>query len=172
MKNFKITISKPALGDKKDLVFILKITWLHTYPCRKLNITKKDILTKNFDSPKKLLAWRKAIKESGKKLIYICVAKHNKKIIGFCKASKGKNYNKIDVLYVLPEYHGMGVGKRLLGSCLKWLGRSKKIQLTVASHNKNAIKFYEKQGFIINGEVKKKRLINGKIMPENYMVLI
>ena len=107
----KVIIADSAPGDEKGLVFVLKTTWLATYPNKEHGITKEDILTKDFNSEKKISAWEDTIKNSGKKSKYICVAKYNDKIVGFCLASKKKGLNELDVLYVLPEYQRMGIGK-------------------------------------------------------------
>jgi ribosomal protein S18 acetylase RimI-like enzyme len=171
-KNYTdIIITNSSLGDEKDLVRVLKTTWLATYPSKELGITKKDILTKDFDSDKKISAWRKTIKTSGKKSEYLCVAKDNNKVVGFCLVLKKKRFNELDVLYILPEYQKIGLGKKLVDRSIGWLGRNKKIFLNVAAHNKNAIGFYEKYGFVKIGKISKKRLINGKVMPEIKMVL-
>ena len=167
----EIIIADSTLGDEKDLVHILKTTWLATYPSKEIGITKEDILSKDFDSEKKVSAWRETIKVSGKKSKYVCVAKDKDKIVGFCKASKKKGFNELDVLYILPEYQGMGIGRKLLDRAVDWLGRKKKIFLKVAAHNKNAIGFYEKYGFVKTGLIKRDRLVNGKVMPEAEMAL-
>ena len=46
---------------KKYIVFVLKTTWLATYPNKKYGITKEDILSKDFDSEKKISAWQDTI---------------------------------------------------------------------------------------------------------------
>jgi putative (di)nucleoside polyphosphate hydrolase len=166
-----IIIADSTLGDEKGLVFVLKTTWLATYPDIEHGITKEDILTKDFTSEKKISAWRDTIKNSGKKSKYICVAKHNNKVVGFCSASKKKKFNELGVLYILPEYQRMGIGRKLMDRAVDWLGRKKKIFLKVASYNKNAISFYERYGFIKTGATSRDRLINGKVMPETEMAL-
>lgn len=167
----EIVVLDSVLGDEKDIVFILKTTWLTTYPNKEHGITMEDILSKDFDSEKKISAWRDTIKNSGKKSKYICVAKHNNKVVGFCLASKNKKINELGVLYILPEYQRMGIGRKLTDRAVDWLGRKKKIFLKVASYNQNAIAFYEKYGFVKTGVTSKNRLINGKVMPETEMVL-
>jgi len=170
-KNIDINIADSTLGDEKDLVFVLKTTWLATYPNKEHGITKGDILTKDFDSEKKISTWRDTIKNSGKKSKYICVAKHNNKVVGFCLASKKKGLNELGVLYILPDYQRMGIGIKLMDRAVDWLGRKKKIFLKVASYNKNAIAFYKKYGFVKTGVTSSDRLINGKVMPEIEMAL-
>ena len=167
----KIIIVDSALGDERDLVFVAKKTWLATYPNKEYGISRKDILLKDFDSKEKIDSWGKIIKNSGKKSKYICVAKHNGKVIGFCFVSKKNNFNELNALYILPEYQKMGIGRKLVNKSVDWLGRGKNITVKAASYNKNAIDFYERYGFIKTGAMSKNRLVNKKIIPEIQLII-
>jgi ribosomal protein S18 acetylase RimI-like enzyme len=168
----KIIITGPKVGEERGLLLLSKTTWLDTYPNKEHNITKKDILSKNFISKERLFRWRNTIKNSGKKNIYICVAKDGKKNVGFCVVSKRKNFNKLNTLYVLPEYQGMGIGTKLLDKSIKWLNNDNKIFVWVVSYNKKGINFYKKYGFIETGRTSNKRRLNGKVIPETQLVLV
>jgi GNAT superfamily N-acetyltransferase len=165
----KILNSKP--GNEKDIVFILKETWLDTYPSKKFGITKKDILTKDFDSQEKKKAWLNAIKESKKKSNYLFVAEYDNKVVGICMVAKNKKFNELKLVYVLPKYQGLSIGKKLVDEGIKWLGRKKDIIVFAAEYNKNATDFYKKFGFIETGVKHNDRLVNGKIMPEIQLML-
>ncbi len=167
-----IKITKPVLGDENEIASLLKETWLTTYVNKKYRIGKKDILSKDFDSKKKLAKWRKAIVSNGK-CDYICVAKSDKKVIGICTAKKEKVKNKIGAIYVLTAYQRKGVGKKLLTRCVQWLGADKDIKLRAASFNRKAINFYVKNGFsILDKPFYYKELPNGKKFPLIEMELI
>jgi len=167
----KVIITDPTLGDENGLVFVHKKTWLATYPNKKYKISRKDILSKDFDSEKKIESWRNTIKNSGKKSKYICVAKCKDKVVGFCLVSKKEKFNELDVLYVLPEYQRMGIGKKLLDRAIGWLGEKKEGKLKVALYNDNAVSFYEKYGFVKTGVTSRTRLLNGKVIPEIQLIL-
>jgi len=162
-----IVISKAEVGDEVGIAYVAKETWLVTYPNEKLGITKADILSKDFDSAEKLARWVETIKENGLKNRYIICAKNNGKVIGFCAAGKEENYNEVRALYLLPQWHKKGIGKKLVENVLQWLGKDKKIILKVAEYNENAIGFYKKCGFVENGNKDRTRTLpSGKIIPE------
>ena len=52
-------------------------------------------------------------------------------------------------MYVIPEYRGMGLNKKVLGYLMEW-GKKKgysEFQLDVYAPNQSAIKAYKKAGF-------------------------
>lgn len=69
-----------------------------------------------------------------------------------------KNKNGEYAISVMKEYHGLGMAefatKKLLDISFNELNLNK-VYLNVLSENKRAIKFYEKIGFIYEGEFKK-----------------
>lgn len=76
--------------------------------------------------------------------------------------------------YILPEYQRRGIGKQLMNTALKWLGRNQDIYVNAASYNEKAIKFYESFGFRKSGNVPKSEvadLPSGKHIPEIEMIL-
>ncbi len=81
------------------------------------------------------------------------VAKDSKgKIIGCCFAEKNDTENKIEAVYLYPEYQGTGLGKRLYEEAFKKLDHKKDTFLDVFSLNIKAIKFYKKLGFSETGK--------------------
>ncbi|MEI7425116.1 MAG: GNAT family N-acetyltransferase [Candidatus Staskawiczbacteria bacterium] len=164
--NLNIVIGEPKIGEERDLVYILKETWLATYPNVEHGITKEDILSKDFDSYKKISAWRSSIKNNGKSSKHLFVARDNNKVVGVCVVSKKGKFNEVNVLYILPEYQGMGIGERLFERSVNWLGNRKNIFIKVVSYNIGAISFYEKYGFVKTGVIDETRTVNGKVMPE------
>ncbi len=93
------------------------------------------------------------------------MAKEGDKIAGFCQIVKGKEYNELKIIYVLPEYQGKGIGKMLASKALSLLDPRKDIIVEVVEYNKNAIGFYERLGFIEFEKGKGHEVPNGKIMP-------
>lgn len=67
-------------------------------------------------------------------------------VVGFASAST----EEIEHLYVLPEFHGQGIGKALLHQCLEKAGRE--VRLWAFQANAQARAFYEKQGFVVEFE--------------------
>jgi len=168
---FKITIGKPVLGEEQDIVEVIKKTWLSTYPNKKYKINRKDILSRDFDSAKKINRWSRLIKNNEKSK-YLCVAKHENKIVGVCLVSKKKNFNELNVIYILPKYQKMGIGKKMLNKSIGWLGNEKNIFVKAVSYNQNAIDFYENYGFSkMDRQGNISFLLNGKVVPETKLVM-
>ncbi len=86
------------------------------------------------------------------------IAYENKKPIGFAayysKDKTSHSLYKLDKIYVLPDQHGKGIGKKLIEyiiSIIKPMGASI-LELNVNRSN-NAVTFYQKLGFTTTSEV-------------------
>ncbi|MEM3696824.1 MAG: GNAT family N-acetyltransferase [Candidatus Bathyarchaeia archaeon] len=102
--------------------------------------------------------WVKFVHEGlASKRNFLLVAKANKRLVGFALASIPKDYpldvaesvGIINDVYVLPEFRGKGIGKKLVMECLKIMKFHKvtAVRLIVLAQNETAIKLYEKLGF-------------------------
>jgi GNAT superfamily N-acetyltransferase len=101
--------------------------------------------------------------------VEVVVAELHNKIIGsgYARIEKSKPYLKhqyhayLGFMYVLPEYRGKGVNKRIIESLKNWayLQNVKELRLDVYFNNIPAIKAYEKIGF-------SKHLIEMRFNPE------
>jgi len=59
----------------------------------------------------------------------------------------------IETIGVLPEFHGRGIGTRLIrGICSEAADRGAKVTLTVQRENHRAVALYERLGFSTTGE--------------------
>ncbi len=74
------------------------------------------------------------------------VALADRQVVGFASAT----LDEIEHLYVLPEFHGQGIGKALLDQCLSNAGREVRLWAFQANHQ--ARHFYEKHGFVAEFE--------------------
>ena len=70
------------------------------------------------------------------------------------RGDEAPNTGEIFALYVLAEYYGKGVAQQLMKAGLQQLMNYPQICLWVLKENKRAIRFYEKNGFRLNGEEK------------------
>jgi diamine N-acetyltransferase len=99
-------------------------------------------------------------KELTSEVIYELVIEHSaaeKVAIGFLsyQYEKDKSSLKLNKLYLLPEYHGQGIGQLML-SHLKAASKPYKanqIYLTVNKNNDKAIKAYKKFGFALTESI-------------------
>ncbi len=86
------------------------------------------------------------------------------KIIGFSCYLESRDEDledtgEITAIYILKEFQGLGIGKKLMNVCYKELSNFSKLSLWVLGSNKKSIGFYEKQGFIADGKTK---MLHGK----------
>ena len=87
---------------------------------------------------------------------FIYVAEDNQKIVGFITGeilSKKEWYTvqlgTINNLFVLEEYRGKGIGKKLMETMMDAFKEKgiNNFELYALNNNENALKFYEKLGF-------------------------
>ena len=81
---------------------------------------------------------------------FFLVAKSNNAVAGYLSMEEA--IGKIHGLYVAARYRGAGVGKALMAACKKRYREP--VNLTVFEPNKEALRFYQREGFV---EVPKKR---------------
>ena len=83
------------------------------------------------------------------------VAKENGNVIGFvCYGDRGEeapDVGEIFALYVLADYYGKGVGRKLMDVGLEQIKHFSQVRLWVLKENRRAIRFYEKCGFQPDG---------------------
>lgn len=86
----------------------------------------------------------------------ILVAKEGDRVIGFAgygyHGPEEPDMGEVYALYVLPEYHGTGVGKLLMDAAMEKLAAYPHICLWTVKDNGRAVRFYEKCGFLLTGE--------------------
>jgi ribosomal protein S18 acetylase RimI-like enzyme len=97
------------------------------------------------------------------------------KIIGCCLAEKQKNINKIEAVYISPEFQGFGLGKKLYDTAYGLLNHNNHTFLDVFSLNSKAINFYKKLGFLETGKKtfdKRFKDSKGNILEISEMMLV
>ena len=92
---------------------------------------------------------------------FFLMAHLDDKYIGYAKLRENnkpfhdKTINAVELerIYVLKDYQGEGVGKNLLDNCLAFaqLRKYPVMWLGVWEKNLDAVKFYQKQGFVVFG---------------------
>lgn len=86
----------------------------------------------------------------------LLIAKDGERVVGFVglgdRGDEAPGVGEIFALYVLPDYYGTGVARKLMEAALARLRRYGEICLWVLKANGRAIRFYEKCGFRPNGE--------------------
>ncbi len=103
------------------------------------------------------------------------IASDDAKVVGFVSYGDFQDSatiaGEIFALYVLKDYYGKGVGQQLMQAAFAALDAYQEIVVWVLEDNKRAIAFYEKMGFVFDGQekvidlgkaVKEKRMIYSK----------
>ena len=97
------------------------------------------------------------------------------KLIGFISLSRnGANrarHSAYIVMGVLSSYTGKGIGKLLFDAAEEWAKKHSvtRLELTVMTHNINAVKLYKKVGFTKEGIKKNSLFVDGEYVDEFYM---
>ena len=142
-----ITI-KPMETDEEiqGKAFVHGKCWQETYP----GLVSQEYLSKLTleKCEEKAFLWRDNI----------LVAKEGERVIGFVgfgdHGPEEPDMGEVFALYVLPEYHGTGVGRQLMDAALEKLASYPHICLWLVKGNARALRFYEKCGFHLTGEEK------------------
>lgn len=85
------------------------------------------------------------------------VAKDGERVVGFvgCGASRdGEDCGEVYSIYVLQSHQGKGIGYALMNQAMEQLRDCRKVVLWVLRGNEKAIRFYERYGFVFDGEEK------------------
>jgi len=141
-------IRKAKIDDIEKTIEISKITWIDTYPNKDFWITRQDILNHFLQKEKewRLEKRKKEFRENDKNRIFL-VWEVDEKVVAFCDLKKNyweNNENILIAIYVLPEFQGKWIWKKLFEEIFKNFTKNENLFLEVASYNKKAIKFYEK----------------------------
>lgn len=181
MRREQITVPvevRPVRPDDAAAVnLVYREAWLSAYPNEQAGITYEDV---DAETRKWLTPEDVALKELKYQQIpegtFNSVAVVGGLVVANSVANifSEQSYNKIQTMYVLPEYHGTGVAQELFDVMLDYLGSDKPVRLEVATYNQRAINFYKKYGFEIleRGPLRTEcQLPSGKILPEYVMHL-
>ena len=162
--------------EAKELIKLNTLGWISTYFSNQEK-EKKQKLIAEFIKTRLSLARIKQYQQfiANKNFIGVKATNKNLGIIGYCDgAIKNKNIAEIFGIYVLPGLTGLGIGKALLDTFIKYVRKQSPtvsfIELTVLEKNIRTIKFYKREGFKI---VSKQALTPGKFIYRlGYRVLL
>lgn len=170
--NFQIAVASP--DDVRGMQEVFYRTWLATYPNKEYGITEDDIEDRYKDrlSEEKLAQRREQLAHPPEGQTTL-VAKTDSLVVGVCRVMKHPDRNQLYAIYVLPEYHGQGIGTSMWTEAQKHFDLTKPTIVQVAIYNTNAIKFYERLGFVDTGKRftdPKFTMKSGSVIPEMEMI--
>ena len=141
-------------GDVAEIQSVARKAWMHTYretvPVTLINrFLSERYSDSSFERVFQLIA-----KDSSQ----FNLAVDGQKIVGYANVRRGQRGWELYRIYLLPEYIGKGVGKRLLklGEQFFKKKNARKYYVYVYSRNKRALDFYSKNGFVRVKEKDKK----------------
>lgn len=148
----EIAIRRVSLIDIEELQKIGKMTFAETFTAQNSEENIKEDLKNGF-------SLEKLKKELSDKSAEFYCAKIDKKTIGYLKLNFGQSQTEmksedaleIERIYVLKEYHGRKVGQILYEKAME-RAKEKNVEyvwLGVWEENPRAIRFYEKNGFVV-----------------------
>lgn len=172
--NEGIKIVEPTIEDAIGSIEVQYKAWLATYPNEKLGITTDDIEYRYKDAfVGERLEKRKKVISNPPSNEKVLLAKEGDKVVGMCYVVVKEDKNQLQAIYVLPEYHGKGIGTKLWEEARKFFDPAKDIYVEVVDYNEKAINFYKKLGFVDTGrrfQDERFRMKSGAIFTEMEMV--
>lgn len=159
--NRKFIIRKPQTNNANEIINYSKILFASTDQV----LTTEEEYTITVENEKK---WIENLNNNPNSLLLI--AEMTNSIIGFLffiPNSKRKISHTGELgINVHPKYQGLGIGQLLIETLLNWARHNdqiEKVYLQVFATNHNAIKLYEKLGFIEEGRhIKAIKQLNGQ----------
>ena len=150
-KPFTVALATP--DDVFGMQEVFYHGWLATYPNAEYGITVDDVEDKFRDRyAEEVLARRRGHITNPPVGETAIVAKHGETVVGVCFVLQDADTNRIRAIYVLPEYHGRGIGTAMCEYAQQYFDPEKPTLVDVAVYNTNAIRFYEKLGFQDTGK--------------------
>lgn len=172
--NVIIRIAEPK--DVEEIQDVFYQSWLATYPKYVHEMTEEDVKEFFKDAFKEeTLVARRKFHENPPENKKFVVALVENKVVGLCSLTISEESNRIQTFYILPEFIGKGIGRKLFEEIQKYFNKSKPILVCVAKDNSPAIKFYEAMGFKKNSRIvpsKFKMPITGTEIEEIEMEII
>jgi len=143
-------IHTTTLADVKKIRRLQAKVWRATYPSDADGVSVEWVQkeTESWLTPEKLHESEQFLSEKITSPDHLHeVAYDHDRVIGFIHGSRVGNNQRLEGLYIDPQYHGEGLAQCFMDDLFLWLDLSKNIVLEVASYNERAKAFYRKYGF-------------------------
>lgn len=164
-----VIIDKANPEDALSMQEIFHKTWLATYISPEHGITAEYIneYFKNAFKSETVENRKNQISKMNDSYIFF-TARVDGKVVGFVRAVKEKENNRLRAFYILPEFQGKGIGTKLFEKANNFFDQNLYTLVDVATYNTPAINFYKKMGFVDTGKRMdfKLDIQNGPSIPE------
>jgi ribosomal protein S18 acetylase RimI-like enzyme len=152
----EIQIRPAKIEDAPAIYEVQKLGWTDTYTNEEYGITLDDINLR-FEGEDGSVRQQRIDKltktiQDGSESVF--VAHNREEVVGFIRVmpDPATNRLKLGSLYVHPDWQNKGAGSKLLKKAMDMLPKGQDVYLHVVSYNDNAIRFYEKHGFVKTGK--------------------
>lgn len=174
-KEPKIEVRDAVPQDAEGITNVLYKAWLATYPNEGIGITAEDVeeTYKDAFTEEKIKSQQERIANTPENQRRV-VAKSGDLVVGVATMIRNEDNNQLRTIYVLPDFHGRGIGTKLWEEVKKFAVPDKDIIVQVATYNQKALDFYKKLGFVDTGKRwsdEKWRMKSGATIPEMEMVI-
>ena len=134
---------RPAMGTDAPAIFRL---------CKDLIDAYEDLASIDYE---RVIAW---VEEKIRSRItdYTCIYDAGEKV-GYYKLTQEADGWELDDFYILPEHRGRGIGSQVLDHCLHQTDGA--VYLYVFTENIDAIRLYQRFGFVVFKKVSDTRII-------------
>lgn len=143
-------IIRDAVGaDAEQMRAVAIQSWLDTYTNPDLGIDEDVLLGMLNPTPERLERDRAALAEGNSAQRAAWVAVVGDRVVGLCTPHHDtERRQRLGALYVDRAWCGRGIGQALLAKALGWRDPARPLLLEVATYNRGAIRFYERNGFV------------------------
>jgi ribosomal protein S18 acetylase RimI-like enzyme len=160
----KVTIRKADINDAEGKGYVHYHSWNEAYT---------GLINQEYLDSRSLERCIEQAKEYPQNT-YVAIV--DDKIVGFScyleyRGDDLEDSGEINAIYLLKDYYGLGIGKKLMEACFKGLKQYSKIALWVLKSNSHAINFYEHLGFLKDDKEKEIKIGNNSKLIEVRMVL-
>jgi ribosomal protein S18 acetylase RimI-like enzyme len=161
--------------DAAEVKQLFRDVWVATYPNEDEGITIADVDTffTNQLSEDNIGRFTETISTLPGTHYYF-VARIDQKIVGICEVDVLEAENKFNIIAVLPQHQGKGIGYALWQKAYEVMNDANPVPLCVARYSADAIGFYKQLGFVEDGAIPLPEefcLPSGIVLPEIRMIL-
>ncbi len=146
-----LSIKKTSLQEIEKIKYIAEKTFYETFSDENNHEDMENYLEQNF-------SYEQLEKELTNEASLFYLVEKNEEVIAYMKLNlegaqteSGHPHTlEIERIYILQQYKGQHIGQQLIGKAIE-IGKEYQLDyiwLGVWEHNLNALRFYEKQGFI------------------------
>ncbi len=160
----EVVIRKATIDDAEGKGYVHYHSWNETY---------RGLINQDYLDSRSL---DKCVESAIKYPENTFVALVDNKIVGFSCYIEARDEDiddagEVMAIYILKDYYGLGIGKKLMNLCYKELSGYKRIIVWVLKTNQHAINFYEHLGFVKDGKEKIIKINEDTTLLEVCMVL-